>query len=167
MPGFDYSQNGYYFITICIKNRIHWFGSIQKNNVNYSPLGLFAINTFQNIPKFYLNVSTDKFVIMPNHIHGIIIIKNCVGTEHCSVPTNIINKQKIHTYGLLSKIIKSYKNSITTYARNALHFNSFQWQRSYYDHIVRSEESLHQIQYYIQNNPLHWDTDEENLQYVA
>ena len=89
LRGFDYSQSGYYYITICTKDRIHWFGSAINGKMDYSPLGLFTIRTYINIPQFYTDVSIDKYVIMPNHIHGIIVVRGRVGTEQCSVPTVI------------------------------------------------------------------------------
>lgn len=159
----DYSQNGYYYITICTQRRIHWFGSIKNSKIDYSLLGSFANVSFENIPNFYSRVSIDEYVVMPNHVHGIIHIENSVGTEHCSVPTNIKYQSNTNTYGLISKIVKSFKNTITTYARNSLRLNSFQWQRSYFDHIIRNEQSLMKIREYIKKNPNNWEEDSDNV----
>jgi len=140
------------------------------------------------IPNHYSNVILDEFIIMPNHIHGIItivgnnvgteqcsVVKNndfnnvgteqCsvvknndfnnVGTEQCSVPTgNKINKN----YGLLSKIIKSFKEIVVKKIHTKYGFN-FQWQRSFYDHIIRNEKSLNNIRDYIISNPGMWNRD--------
>jgi len=95
---------------------------------------------------------------MPNHIHEIIVIHNkMVGKEYYSVPTG--NKH----YGLLSKIIKSFKHTCSKIIR--LNFNNyrFQYQRSFYDHIIRNQESLNKIRKYIRENPTNWDSDKNNL----
>ena len=94
---------------------------------------------------------------MPNHIHGIIIIKaSSVGTEHCSVPT--IRK----SYGLLSKAIKSFKEICKKTIRDQSHNGQLIWQRSFYDHVIRNETSLNRIREYIIHNPLKWEFNKEN-----
>ncbi len=99
---------------------------------------------------------------MPNHIHGIVIVGYPVGTEQCSVPT--FYKRTNRNIGLLSKIIKSYKNVVTSTMRYSLNNIQFFWQRSFYDHIIRSEESLNTIRQYIRDNPRKRDEDENKIE---
>ncbi|MCI0453895.1 MAG: transposase [Candidatus Dadabacteria bacterium] len=124
--------------------------------------GEIAERYWKEIPNYYKNVEIDEFIIMPSHIHGIIILTGdynggIVGTEHCSVPTE-------KNYGLLSKIIKSFKNAVTKRVHDQFQDYGFQWQRSFYDHIIRDEISSNNIREYIVNNPLKWDLDKKNIE---
>ena len=86
----DYAGDGYYFVTICTKNRINHFGKIEDKKMCLNKYGQAVEKFWRQIPKYYNNVTINSFIIMPNHIHGIIIINdnsNAVGTEQCSVPT--------------------------------------------------------------------------------
>ena len=78
----NYSENGYYFVTICAKNKIEYFGKIKNGKMILNEYGKIAKKYWIEIPKHFLDVKIDEFVIMPNHIHGIIIIKNIVGGRH-------------------------------------------------------------------------------------
>ncbi|TAL67119.1 MAG: hypothetical protein EPN82_16235 [Bacteroidetes bacterium] len=95
---YDYSNEGLYYVTLCTKERIEWFGKINNYKILLDDYGVIVKNFWEDIPKHYNNVLIDEYVIIPNHIHGIIIInKNNVGTEHCSVPNNHNNHQKART----------------------------------------------------------------------
>ena len=172
---FDYSLIGYYFVTICTKDRQNHFGLVRNGKVVLSPAGMIAQNKWQSIPKYYPNVKLDEYVIMPNHIHGIIFIRDeittkVVGTEHRSVHRkgNLFAKTRAEQcsaptknhYGLLSKIIKSFKESVTKEINKEYGLNNFGWQRSFYDHVVRNEKDLIRVRQYIKNNPLKWFLDE-------
>src|SRR3990167_6110327 len=87
---YDYSQDGYYFITVCTRNHIEWFGKIANDQMILNECGLIISECWHAIPNHYRNVKLDESIIMSNHIHGIIVISShveSVGTEHCSVPT--------------------------------------------------------------------------------
>jgi len=112
-------------------------------------------NYWLEIPNHYKNVQLDEFIIMPNYIHGIITINNNVGTEQCSVPT-------MKHYGLLSKIIKSFKGMSVKSIKKGFNKHDFAWQRSFYDSVIRTEESLIKIRRYIIDNPKTWDLDRNN-----
>jgi len=145
---FNYSSSGYYFVTVCIKNREESFGKIVNN-------------VWLNIPIHYQNVILDEFVIMSNHVHGIVVLKQLyrtVGTGQCPVPT--INKNI--KYGLISKIINGFKNATTKKIRYVYGEHSFGWQRSFYNHIIRNEQSLFAIRQYIKDNPSKWEDDRNN-----
>lgn len=169
LKDYDYSQIGYYFVTICTKNKIEHFGKIENGKTILNRYGEITQRYWKGIPNNYKNVRIDEFIIMPNHIHGIIIIKenydNVVRTEQCSVPTDNTNKMsKRKNYGHLSKIVKSFKDIVTKVIREQFNDFGFQWQRSYYDHIIRNETSLAKIREYIVNNPLKWDLDKDNIE---
>ena len=129
----------------------------------------YGINTehcWFEIPKHFPNVELDEFVVMPNHVHGIIIIRNSnqsimnppVGNRHaCSLQNVICRRQN----ELLPKIINLYKSSTAKYIHR-IGFNSFQWQKSFYDHIIRNEKSFYYIREYIRNNPINWGEDRNN-----
>ncbi len=157
---YDYSKCGYYFVTICIRKGVEYFGKIDNEKMVLNHYGKIVEDYWKEIPIYYNNVEIDAFVIMPSHIHGIIIInnENDRRTEHCSVPTNTEPG-----FGLLSKVIKSFKNAVTKKIRQELSDNNFQWQRSFYDHVIRNEESLYEIKKYIINNPLKWELEKNNI----
>ncbi len=161
--GWDYSLTGYYFITICIKSHECAFGIIENNKITLNDYGIIANNCWLEIPKHF-NVEIDEFIIMPNHIHGIIIIPP-VDDAYYASSTDITNNDNYKPYDktkmLIPKIIQQYK-MIVTKKNNALNKKHFQWQKSYYDHIVRDETDLSRIREYIIYNPLKWNEDDEN-----
>ncbi len=145
LKGYDYSVPGYYFVTISTWNHCPYFGEINNGQVRLNSLGLIAQRFWIEIPTHYNTIAIDVFTILPDHIHGIIVIEeiNNVGTAQWAVPT----------VGL-STIINSYKGAVTKTVHTQMPNNNFGWQRSFYDHIIRSDEALNQIRQYIVNNPL-------------
>lgn len=161
---YNYASEGMYFITICTKNRLEILGNIKSNGrnrnckmpvgaddpvrphkennkekINLTPIGIIVDNCWKEIIKIYDDVETDEYVIMPNHIHGII---NLTGGQ--SRPP-------------LQKIIQGFK-SVTT--RECFKYGYKQiWQRNYYEHIIRNEKEYYKIVEYIRNNPLRWEDD--------
>jgi len=151
---YDYSQEGYYFITICTRGRKEFFGDIREGKIDLNRFGETVNQCWYDLPRHYPNSSLDSFVIMPNHIHGIIVIDNddVVGNGLKPFPT----------HGL-SEIIRGFKTFSSRKINEKIEIdNKFQWQKSFYDHIIRGERSLDLIREYIQNNPLKWDLDREN-----
>jgi REP element-mobilizing transposase RayT len=161
---YDYSQNGCYFVTICIKGKMCLLGEANNNEMILNRYGDIVNEFWIDIPNHYNDVFLDEYIIMPNHIHGIIIIENnLVGTEQCSVPHRSVPKEaNIRNYGLLSKIVKSFKESCVKTIRSQYQDHIFTFQRSFYDHIIRSEKSLIAIRQYIKENPLKWELNEDN-----
>jgi putative transposase len=152
---YDYSQGGYYFITMCTQNRQEWLGRIDNEEMILNEYGTIAAIYWKEIPKHYPNVTLDEWAIMPNHIHGIIVLSPFAGTEHCSVPA-------ITKTVSLSQIIKSFKDATIKRIRSEFADIRFAWQRSFYDHVIRNETSLKRIREYIINNPKQWGKDIEN-----
>ena len=165
LKDYDYSQTGYYLITICTQDRVNYFGEIEKEQIQLSDIGQIVTDCWRAIPIHFRNTALDEFVVMPNHIHGIIVIKgnnslqddgNGVGNnDRCSL-RNARNMQ------LLPKIISQYKSSVTRMVRRQWNNHSFGWQKSFYDHVIRNNQDLHRARTYIQNNPLSWALDKNN-----
>ena len=171
----DYN-GGEYFITICTKKREHHFGEIFDGAMQLSVLGEYAEQCIKQIPMHNLYAQVPLFVIMPNHIHLIVMIdKNMeeipVGTCHgASLQMNKKswrktmndkneNMQKIANFqGRLSTMIGGFKQSITRYARQ--HRIPFAWQTRFYDHIIRNRNEMNRIAKYIENNVAKWEYDE-------
>ncbi len=143
LPGYDYSQPGAYFVTICIWQRECLLSEIQDGNILLSNYGEAVNFNWLNLIRVYPHIELDSFVIMPNHIHGIIIIKS---------------QNKNHS---LSEIVRCFK---TFSARRINQLRSVTgipvWQRGYYEHIIRNQTGLSKIQEYIINNPYNWESDE-------
>lgn len=163
---YDYAQSGFYFITICTLNRENLFGEINGSKMVLNHFGKIVEDCIKNIPKHFLNTDIDYFVVMPNHIHLVVIIDdhrhsaiNCRDTA-CRVPTESFGKP---VAGSLPTIIRSLKSAITkqiNIIRNMLGIPV--WQRNYFEHIIRNEKELHKIRKYIEYNPLYWNQDEYN-----
>jgi len=157
---YDYSQNGMYYVTICTYRKYNYFGRIVKGQMILNERGQLARKLWLEIPTHYQGIDIDEFVVMPNHIHGIIYIHNNVVTEHCSVTTGN------HRCGLLSKIIKSYKEMFVKGIKGNFGDYDFHWQRSYYDHVIRSGYSLDKIREYILLNPANWEKDKNKVESI-
>lgn len=176
LPGYDYGQNGSYFITICTKNRNHFFGEIVANKMCLNEIGNLANQYWLEIPNHFPYIELENFVVMPNHIHGILIINknmdnatlqgfSVVETLQCNVSTITVTppakNQKMSDIspksGTISSIIRSYKSIVTKHARYIE--PEFEWQSRFHDHIIRNETSFNNIQNYIENNPVNWKDD--------
>jgi REP element-mobilizing transposase RayT len=158
----DYSNNGAYFITICTQDRNHFFGDIQNGNMQLSEIGKLAEQYWMEIPNHFSFIELENFVVMPNHVHGILIINNislseCVETRQCLVST--IGSSRFQNQGknTISSIVGSYKSIVTKMSRKIN--QNFGWQSRFHDHIIRNSKSFDTIQNYIFDNPLNWKND--------
>ena len=133
MTCYDYDTSGYYFVTICTKDKECLFSHLVKGDVILHPIGIIVKKHILSLGKHYNNVFVDKYVIMPNHIHMIIVIYN--DSNH-------------HTN--LSNVIGLLKSGISREVNKSI------WQRSYYDHIIRNQKDYEEIWKYIDNNPMNW-----------
>jgi putative transposase len=145
LPDYDYSSIGGYFLTIRLRSDI-LMGRVVKGKMVPNKLGTIVIDAWCQIPLHYRDVRLDEFMIMPDHIHGIIFVEN-----------NIKNSGLSH-YALVSKVVKSFKESVTKTVRRDIPESDFKWQRSFYDHIIRDEAELNAIRKYIIENPIKWNT---------
>ena len=160
----DYSSDGAYFVTICTKNREHFFGEIVDGKMRYSQMGEMATKEWENTKNIRSNVELDARVVMPNHIHGIVVIKNFdMETRH--VETHCNASLRGNRFGPqsnnLASIIRGFKG-VTAKNSHMAGFTKFAWQSRFYDHIIRSEQELNRIREYIINNPIKWGSDRNN-----
>jgi putative transposase len=151
----DYSFPDWYYVTICTKDFIPWFGVVKNGKVDHNPLGNIAVKYFNGIPNHFKNTEIDEFIIMPNHGHGIIIINDFVGTRN-RLSLRSFGKIEIHS---LSIIINQYKGSVTRFAhKNG--YDKFAWQPRFYEHIIRNNNDLQRIRTNIRNNSIRWGLDD-------
>ena len=162
LSGYDYSQNGIYYVTVCAYRHANLFGAIDARAMIPNAIGRIIDEEWQRTAKLGPNVGLDVFVVMPNHIHGIIAI---VGEDRCtnqrSAPAeSVIRKTGKLQAGSLGAIVGRFKGSVTKRVREMSKRRDFPvWQRNYFDHVVRNEKSLQAIREYILMNPARWSED--------
>jgi len=164
LKGYDYSQAGAYFITLCTKNRQYLFGNVVDGKMILNHAGMATQNCWLEIPKHFPNTILDEFVIMPNHIHGIIVIN--VGANNYS-PQHLPQQNYLSVQSspfqspsqTIGSVIRGFKIGVTKWFRQNTDVYDV-WQRNYYEHIIRNDEELNAICQYIINNPLNWQEDE-------
>ncbi len=183
LDNYNYSQTGYYFITICTDKRKIFFGNIENGKMKLNKLGIIVKEELLNTSKIRKNVSIDKWVIMPNHLHVIIVINNenelfCVERPRWGISGRQVDKtpqrgastgRNIHhrkewKSGSLGVIINQFKGT-TTKRLHLLGYKNFKWQANYYDHIIRNEQDYNNIWDYIDYNPDKWAWDRNNPNY--
>ena len=149
LKSYDYSQPGFYFITICTQNRLRLFGNIDNAKMILTPAGLMINNIWQQIPASYQNMVVHECVVMPNHLHGIIQISAHSDQAIVSL-SNTVHRFKTFTTTQYIKGVNDYK-----WPR----FDKKLWQRGYHEHIIRNQEDYNRLSEYIQTNPLRWKDD--------
>ncbi|MFQ5713870.1 MAG: transposase [Candidatus Scalinduaceae bacterium] len=162
LKDYDYSQQGGYFVTICARNRELLFGRIAEEKMLLNDAGKFANKCWLEIPEHFLHVTLDEFIVMPNHIHGIIIIDTMgnVGVQNFE-PLHKQNKYQQIIPKSIGSIIRGFKIGVTKWFRKNTNIYNV-WQRNYYEHIFRNEDGLNRIRECIINNPIQWQFDREN-----
>ena len=149
----EYSNPWWYYVTINTKNHVEYFGRVVKNMMKLNEVGKVAENCWLEIPKHFANVELDSYVIMPNHVHGIIII-NPAEVDGRNVKTPYMASLP------LGEIVGKYKAAVTRWChQNGL--IEFVWQQRFYDRIIRNEKELYNIRKYIKLNPLKWELERE------
>jgi putative transposase len=168
LKNWNYANEAMYFITVCTKNKINFFGEIIDSVLQPTDIGKIAHLEWYKTTKLRpdMNLELDEFEVMPNHIHGIIMIganeyntrrdaRHCVSTNHKKNPEYI--NQFAPQSKNLSAIIRGYKSAVTTFARkNEI---IFEWQPRFHEHIIRSMDEYYKISNYILNNPAQWQND--------
>ncbi len=150
LKNYDYSQNGAYFITVCTQNRDYLFGEIIDEKMKLNDAGRMIDKQWHELPKRFNHISLDEYVVMPNHLHGIIVIRTTEANTNISNIVGAFKSITTHEY------IKGVKNS------NWPPFDKKIWQRNYYEHVIRNDESLYETREYIINNPMNWQQDNMN-----
>ncbi len=162
LKGHDYSQAGAYFVTLCTQSRECLFGEIVDMEMRLNELGRIVSECWDDMPKHFPNVELDEFVMMPNHMHGIILITVDVGAKHLQIAANASPLHGTQS-GSLGAIIQNFK-SVSTRKINQLREprGVTIWQRNYFEHIIRNDKELNSIRDYIAANPARWEEDKEN-----
>ena len=161
LQGYDYSQVGAYFVTIVTYQRDSLFGEIKNEEMTLSALGKIADECWRAIPEHFPLVESGAYVIMPNHVHGVLIITDN-GRGAAMLRPNNDNPHKINVKpGSLGAMVRSYKSAVSYRANKQLNMTGI-WQRNYYEHIIRNEKEMDNIWRYIESNPAQWEEDEEN-----
>jgi putative transposase len=152
---YNYAWQGAYFITVCTGNKINLFGHIIKGTMKLNSFGLIVEKVWKEIPMHYPGVNNEVFIVMPNHIHGIIAIHDVERAGSKPAPTK--------TYPLFEivRAFKTYSSRKINTLRNMKGISV--WQRNYYEHIIRSEKDYREIGEYVVNNSAKWESDPENL----
>ncbi len=164
LKGYNYSEAGAYFITVCTQGHECLFGEVVNGEIRLNEYGKIVVNCWSDIPAHFQNVNLDEFVVMPNHIHGIMIIVGTrfrVGARH-AVPLQEERFGK-PVSGSIPTIIRSFKSAGTKGINELRQISGIPvWQRNDYEHIIRQDDDLNKIREYITNNPSRWQDDEEN-----
>jgi REP-associated tyrosine transposase len=157
LPDFDYSQGGLYFLTICASQMRFLFGKMEKNRVLLNVVGRIALDCWRDIPNHFSRVELHPFVVMPNHIHGILAINDGHG---CPVPLqdrHPTERFQHPTASSIPTIVRSYKGTVTYLARRYLRTASLQvWQSNYFERVVRNGEEFSNACRYVLENPMMW-----------
>ncbi len=176
LKGWDYRRAGFYYVTIVTKNNVCLFGNVENEQMDLNEIGKIVQDEWLKTPIVRPYVGLDEFVIMPNHLHGIIIIKDESEIEDASE-----SREEIQTGGAIRRIARKDGNEMMNpkarlksaslgaiigqfKSESAKRINIDRsspgmpvWQRNYYEHIVRDDKSLERIRKYIINNPLKWE----------
>ena len=149
LKGYDYSQSGGYFVTICTEHRRCTLGEVVGGLVQLSSAGQIVESIWSGLPGRFAGIEIDAYVVMPNHFHGIVMVPDWVDGARESAST------------ALGAIIRAFKAASCRAVRTS-NQSEFGWQRNYYEHVIRNEADLDRVRRYVVENPLRWELDEEN-----
>jgi putative transposase len=154
LPGCDYSREGPYFVTICTYAKRCTLGAVTGDVVTLTRVGVAVREAWLGLPERFSTVVLDEFIVMPNHVHGVIAFVGA-GFTPPGVGTETVSAMKQDRRPSLSDVICAFKSLSTRMARLKGH-DGVLWQRGYYEHIVRDGEDMGNVQRYIVENPLRW-----------
>ena len=166
LRGYDYSQPGAYFVTICTRNRLPIFGRIDQGRMLLNNCGKIATRKWEQLDKRFPEIEIDEFIVMPDHMHGIIVIPDPTGVWAIhELPRQREKNSPIARRRMTLPMVIGFYKMNTAKAINIANNTrgTHVWQRNYYEHIIRNEDSLNRIRHYIQENPINWPIDPENL----
>ncbi len=173
LPHYDYGQPGGYFVTICTHNRDPLFGEIVNAQMVCNDCGRIVTEEWLQTKQLRSYVELDAFVVMPNHVHGVIMILDNDGDAaraDMAIRRGMARHAPTRRFGdlqprTLATIVGSFKSAVTKRINELRRTPGAPvWQRNYYEHIIRNENELHRIRDYIINNPAQWQEDHENPQ---
>jgi putative transposase len=161
LPGYNYAQPGEYFVTICTRNKEHSLGEILRGDIELSQAGEIVRNCWREIPAHFPHVDLDAYVLMPNHIHGILVFNSFVGIQNSE---SLRNTYQHIIPQSLGSVIRSFKGAVKREcSKRSI---DFVWQHNYFEHVIRDEKDLARIRAYIDNNPSEWLGSNENQGYL-
>lgn len=183
---YDYAQAGAYFVTICTHGHLCLFGRVVDGAMQLNATGQAVASCWRAIPAHYPDIVLEAFVVMPNHVHGILMISSNVGANNHSpvggrahtgandyspLPTDEPAAAPMHrrivrargTSRTVGAIVRGFKIGVTKWMRQNADVRDV-WQRNYYEHVIRGEEQFSHIRRYIEGNPANWMLDHENPQ---
>jgi REP element-mobilizing transposase RayT len=162
LRGYDYSQPGKYSVTICTQNKEHLFGQIVEGEMHRNELGEYVALSWKWLARQYPYLDLDEWIVMPNHVHGIIVITARRGGSRTAPTSSFADPER--TAPTKRKTLGSLVGAFKTVSTDR--FNEMRgtpgaqlWQRDFYDHIIRNEDELNKIREYIRTNPLQWASD--------
>jgi putative transposase len=157
LQGYDYGQAGAYFVTVCTQNRTCLFGEVTDGAMRLNSAGELAATVWNSMPERFPEIELDMFVVMPNHLHGIIVLSDFGRAATRAAPT-------------VGDVVGAFKSLFTlrfvegVKSKRWPAFDRRVWQRNYYEHVIRDERDLARARRYIDENPLRWDFDRDNPQ---
>jgi putative transposase len=158
LKGYDYTQPGAYFVTICTLNRVYLFGGISGDEMYLNENGKIVRETWHELPKHYASIELDAFVVMPNYMHAIISIEAYdVGAGFKPAPTEF----KQHGLSEIIRGFKTFSARRINQQRNTPGVSI--WQRNYWEHVIRNERTLSSVRLYIVQDPMRWEVDRYNV----
>ena len=193
LQNYDYSQPGFYFVTICTSKKKRMFGEIVNDEMHPNEVGKVIQSTWNTLPERFPCVELDEYIIMPNHIHGVIVIEETsISAPRVSHSSNVperfkrymhansappphpVGRDKPGPYDDASRLhhasalpalgeIVRTFKAVSTHDIRLSEKPNFAWQTNYYEHIIRNDKDLDRIREYIINNPAHWEEDSLNI----
>ena len=157
LKDYDYAQAGAYFVTLCTRKRICLLGDVLDGIMQRNETGQIVAEEWLAIPTHFPHATLDQFIVMPNHMHGIII----VGAQFIAPKQGMDKQGAMNRAPTLGKMVRAFKARSTRGIRCQTNAQ-FAWQRNYYEHVIRDENDLARIREYITNNPLQWELDREH-----
>lgn len=170
LKGYDYHRAGVYFVTICCAQRICLFGDIIAGEMHLNVVGTTVADCWQAIPDHFPHAMLDDFVVMPNHLHGMIVLTDngqCgdgwgVNPDRANVYSPLQKPQMLRSPSrTIGSIVRRFKIGVSKWLR-ANSADTAIWQRNYYEQIVRDDAGLQRVRQYIADNPARWDDDTEH-----
>ena len=159
LRGFDYSSDGAYFLTICVRNRECLLGEIHDRQMILNSYGEIVKNIWENLPNQVSEINLDEYIIMPNHFHAILFIEKSFDSAKFYNDLDV-NEPKDRRKMLLPKVVGRFKMLTAKMINQSQEIGGVFWQRNYYENIIRSEEDCQKIRGYIIDNPMRWEMDE-------
>jgi putative transposase len=171
LKGYDYSMAGAYFVTICAQERACLFGDVTAGVMRLNDAGQMVATSWEAIATRFSGVEIDQFVVMPNHLHGILVLPDAREATTKGATTRVaptVGAPLVGAPARLGEVVGGFKSLATVGYINGVKANGWPgfrgrlWQRNYYEHIIRDETALNRVRRYIDENPARWEFDDEN-----